>query len=240
MSNVRKIISRMSCYIMGVVWSFTLMIYLDQWPHCNWIYLVVPLLITCVAVVTIRGSRVGSIVAWTIAGLLTGPAFALLIPPVRVSSTRSPVNRAKSEMQNLSVAIEAYRIDHNAYPLACDKAWHTLPVNDSGVSVGYVSNLLTTPSAFCVSIPLDPFNKSGGPGTARQRYRYATNVSGCWIMSSVGYARKEKTKIEDYCDPKKANCDPKKFFSHFGVGTAVMYDSSNGTESDGEIVRTGP
>lgn len=59
-------------------------------------------------------------------------------------------------------------------------------------------------------------------------------------MSSLGPSRREEMRIEDFCDPKKANCDPAKFFSHLGPGTAVVYDPTNGTESAGEIVTTGP
>jgi hypothetical protein len=133
-------------------------------------------------------------------------------------------------------------MEHNAYPLACDNSGRVVPPDDARVSLGYVPNELTTPAAYTGVIPLDPFNeqKPGWDGTSRRRYRYATNCKTCWIMASVGPDRQEEMKIEDFCNPEKADCDPRKFFSHFGVGTAVLYDTSNGTNSKGEIVKYGP
>jgi hypothetical protein len=156
--------------------------------------------------------------------------------------TQSPAMRAKSEIRNMATSLETYRIDNEVYPPACDNYGRVVPYNKEGVSAGYLPLLLTTPVIYSETLPLDQFNKTkpGWAGTSKRLYRYATNGKGCWIMASVCYHGKEVMRIEEFCDPNKADCDPTKFFSHLGPGSAVVYDDTNGTESAGEIVKYGP
>jgi hypothetical protein len=146
-------------------------------------------------------------------------------------------------MRNLSIALEAYRIDHNAYPPAADEYGNVIPYDEGGASSGYAPCMLTTPKAYIVARPLDPFHKwpEGKPDRARMAwYRYATNGLRCWIMMSYGPDQDEDMAIEDYVDSKKGNCDLQLFLSQYGKGDAIQYDSTNGVFSSGDIIRVGP
>jgi len=158
-----------------------------------------------------------------------------LIPEPQI---RSRVARAKAEMRNLAANLEVYYIDHKAYPPAVDTDGKFLFHEDSetGISSGYVPWILTTPNAY----KADPFHKIRKRSDVYGPYRYATNGSTCWIMASPGPDENNDVRIEDFPDPDKGNCDPKRFLSHFGTGTAVEYDGTNGTTSSGDIVTTGP
>jgi len=156
--------------------------------------------------------------------------------------TRARAARAYGEMRTISIAIEVYSIDHKAYPPAVDINGKILFHEDSetGVSSGYVPWLLTTPTAYLSTIPMDPFHRTRKKPGPYGPYRYATNGSTCWIMVSPGPDENNDVRIEDFPDPEKANCDLKNFLSHFGIGTAVEYDGTNGTTSSGDILRVGP
>lgn len=153
---------------------------------------------------------------------------------------RSPVAKAKSEIRNLAVNLETYYIDHDTYPPAVDEKGKYIALGKSvpGISAGYVPHALTTPISYAASLPNDPFNKTSAK--TEGTYRYATNGLACWILTSNGPDGDADIKVENYPSKDKGNCSWKGFMSHFGVGTAVEYDGTNGTKSSGDIVRVGP
>jgi type II secretory pathway pseudopilin PulG len=178
-------------------------------------------------------SEVG--IAWMLVVFL----LAVAIPNFLEPSTRSPEARAKAEMRNLAVNLETYFLDFNAYPPAVDIEGRILPGDPerSMVSAGYVPWLLTTPIPYTSALPNDPFHKTsdGGHGP----YRYATNGTSCWIMTSRGKDLDDDIPIEDYPVPEIGGCKFKQFMSQFG-GPAIEFDATNGTTSSGDIIRVGP
>jgi hypothetical protein len=88
-------------------------------------------------------------------------------------------------------------------------------------------------------IPSDPYNKEKTSYAVQCRYRYATNGLDCWILMSYGPDLDEDMRIQDFVDPQKGNCDVHRFLSQYGQGTAVIYDTTNGTTSSGDIIKTG-
>jgi hypothetical protein len=167
--------------------------------------------------------------------------FFIVMPNFREAQVRAKVARAMSDMRTLATGLEVYVVDNNAYPPACDKTGRIVPFNSSGVSAGYVPGLLTTPIEYLSSIPLDPFNTIEGPGGTPDhfRYRYATNGLRR-ILSSAGPDGVAQTTIEDFCDPEKANGEWEVFVSKYAVGPGVVFDPTNGTKSNGDIIRVGP
>jgi prepilin-type N-terminal cleavage/methylation domain-containing protein len=152
-------------------------------------------------VMSINNRKGFTLIELLIVVAIIGILAAIAIPNFLEAQTRSKVARAVSEMRNLSVALEAYRIDHNSYP--CPTASDGQTFADAGTAgekmvgvdvrtgtVGDMGQNLTTPIAFIVSIPLDPFRKELPDTyylrTGRGRYRYGTNFLQCWIMSSFG------------------------------------------------------
>ncbi len=195
---------------------------------------------------------------------IIGILAAIAIPNFLEAQTRSKVARAKAEMRNLSVALEAYRIDHNSYPSpTASDGQHfadagtagermVAPGNDTTVgTVGDMGQGMTTPIAFIVSVPLDPFRKelptSYYATTGRGRYRYGTNFLRCWIMSSFG-PDQTMDGVDETAYPTLgataagvANCDLTQLLEQYGQGgIGIEYDATNGTTSVGDVIRVGP
>lgn len=169
----------------------------------------------------------------TVAGFAV--VYATLIPCYLELPIRSRAAEAQSAMRSLATGLETYCLEHKNYPPACDEAGNPVSYGEKGVSLGYIRRALQIQESD--SDVMDPFckkNKGVFPGSCY--YRYATNGSSCWILASLGPNGKADIKIEDFCDPKKANCDVRKFRMEY----AVLYDTSNGTTSDGDIIKTGP
>jgi type II secretion system protein G len=183
---------------------------------------------------------------------IIGILAAIAIPNFLEAQTRSKVAKAKSEMRNLAVALEAYRIDHNCYPCPTDDAGNLIVGVDTRTGCeGDMGQNLSTPVAFIVSIPLDPFRKTDADtyylGTGRGRYRYATNFLACWIMSSYGPDQSGDGVNETayptmgVSGPDVGNCDLTQFLIQYGQsGIGIEYDATNGTTSDGDVLRVGP
>jgi hypothetical protein len=242
MAEKRQGISVFLSYVLGLVWSVALMICLVAGMRISGLVLAGALLVTGAIVLVIKriGGRIYHsrwftlVVIFTVLGVPVVPGF-------RDASPRGKTSMVLSHMRGLADALESYRADYNAYPPACDNTGRVVPPNASGVSAGYLSLIPTTPRTYAPAIPLDPFNKRKEAGkTVNQPYRYATNGSTCWIITSVGADGREDIRIEDFCDPQKGDCDVSKFLSRPGIGIAVMYDVTNGTTSSGDIVRFGP
>jgi hypothetical protein len=177
---------------------------------------------------------------FTMAAPLGALPMAIAIPNFLEAKSRSKVARAKSEIRNLAVNLETYYIDHNTYPPAVDESGKVVPLGERGskVSAGYTPWMLTTPIAYTAVLPTDPFHEAEGGGNVL--YRYATNGSDCWILTSHGPDGDMDIEIAEYPKPNEGRCDPKLFFSHFGVGNAIEYDPTNGTKSSGDVYRVGP
>lgn len=71
-------------------------------------------------------------------------------------------------------------------------------------------------------------------------YRYATDGKDYWIMTGYGPDRDEDMRIEEYPLKEHAAGDLTGFLIQYGKGTAIQYDTTNGTASSGDIVRVGP
>jgi hypothetical protein len=60
------------------------------------------------------------------------------------------------------------------------------------------------------------------------------------MLASDGPDGDADIRVEEFPIPNKGNCQFELFMSHYGIGDAIEYDGTNGTESNGDIVRTGP
>lgn len=158
---------------------------------------------------------------------------AIAIPNFLEAQLRAKVAAAKSELRNLHTAIEAYRIDDWNYP----PDW-----NDPGRAAafpgdGYVEGVqerrpfddrlwmsflalgyLSTPVAYISSIPDDPFFTD-----AAYSYDQIDTPSQSWLLACMG--------------PDITVGDWRIIIISTGE-TSLWYDASNGTVSDGDIIRT--
>jgi len=181
---------------------------------------------------------------------IIGILAAIAIPNFLEAQTRSKVARAKSEIRNLAVNLETYYIDHNTYPPPVEdnnvrsNTYLTMVAPDEGVA-GMIPIAITTPISYTATLPADPFRKfdDGTPGL----YQYGTNFLSCWIMTSYGPDQSSTVDETNYptlippgASGTAGNCSFREFMDQFGIGPGVEYDASNGTTSQGDVVRVGP
>ena len=160
---------------------------------------------------------------------------AIAVPNFLEAQVRSKVSRVKADMRSCATALEAYCIDHNAY---IPDGYNSIPAGAGWWTLNY---MLTTPIAYISSLSAanDPFKVVDNP--AARLFRYTnfkftyldrlnnpsaynsySNIVGEWMMMSWG---------------------PDKLFGPDGsvegraYALVVIYDSTNGTVSAGDIVR---
>lgn len=181
---------------------------------------------------------------------------AIAVPNLLEAQTRAKVSRSMADIQTLATAVEIYRLDANYYPLpaavmaANGSIQYPMPSPmHSMYSHNFLAGSLTSPIAYVTSLSADPFIRpapepqrenelyyyqnfeyteklvalNGGsmPPTMIQRYR----AYGLWVMFACGPDRDRK-------DLAPARVGPA------GDLVNAMYDPSNGTVSNGDIIRT--
>ncbi len=184
---------------------------------------------------------------------------AIAVPNFLEAQTRSKVSRVKADFRALSTALESYVVDTNYYPVGMNAAGMQTDLSWSNLTC------LTTPVAYMTSVGFkDPFKPIGrfGPwlgygvsGNTSESYLYfylgngfstaktnetwaekdgvpATSMRKAWVLSSNGPDRCQDELQRTALGP----------VSH-GWSDAVyansIYDPTNGTNSGGDVGRTG-
>ncbi len=180
---------------------------------------------------------------------------AIAVPNFLEAQTRSRVSRAMNDMRTIAVAMESYRIDNNSY-IASDV---NSPLEGHGSYSAADRRLLTTPVAYCSSVPPDIFQIIAGRSAPGYRiYALSYNSAGnptyylypytAWmtwsygpdLVTNTGGYFSEKSVISN-----EALANPRIGVDRDGViintGTTgwygMRYDSTNGTTSWGDIYR---
>ncbi len=170
-------------------------------------------------------------------------AAPVFIPNIFWPETRPSVSTANAEMRNMAVSMESYYIDYGQYPFpASGASWAVVSGATTEALVGYTPHSLTTPVVHISSLPDDPFNSSATQNPnipSSYCYRYATTPATCWILCSNGPDQDIDMPLKRYVDLNDCGCDITKFLSQYG-GPAIEYDPTNGSNSNGDIIRTGP
>jgi type II secretion system protein G len=168
---------------------------------------------------------------------------AIAIPNFLSAQVRSKVSRTKSDMRSVATALESYCVDNNVYP------W---------TNNGYYTRLqrlqqITTPIAYLSSLPFDVFssdtdyaqkiypywdppyvfqlaglNPDGTGSSANTRFDLVPEMKDkivgsrqpMWVMLTMGPDRDYEPAVSPY--------------------QFEIYDPSNGTVSNGDIIRWGP
>lgn len=154
---------------------------------------------------------------------------AIAVPNFMEAQMRAKVARAKNDQRILATAMESYFVDWNDYPENSDESILSYGSQKFG---GLIR--LTTPVAFISSIPFDPFIAEASGSARIGPLTYEMASTGCRPLQPKGWAI--------------ASSGPDRN-DDFGPGiprypnenlTVTLYDSTNGTKSDGDIVRFGP
>ena len=190
---------------------------------------------------------------------------AIAIPNFLEAQTRSKVSRGKADMRTIATALEAYAVDHNAFP-QCHR-WGVVTWPGTGNNVRVLERL-STPIAYISNVVVkDPFSiryrvsealaadfNAGArvevaPGDHVARLN--SYIYQAW--SSYGRAQTEADSFES--NDKKGgawllhSAGPDATYHNLGgvlanetdVGDAIglIYDPTNGTVSFGSIYRVG-
>lgn len=181
---------------------------------------------------------------------------AIAVPNFLEAQVRSKVSRGKADMRSIATAIESYRVDTNKYPP--DYQYYQL--GGGSLSDQFADCCLgrvTTPIAFMTSLPKNVFTYRPGLGVwdgDPMWYGYKSDDSWReftwdsvvddpdatlvhhWVLVSVGPDQKSNNGEWAMYGEKILETVP----PYAGGGWGCLYDPTNGTVSDGDIVRVGP
>lgn len=178
---------------------------------------------------------------------------AIAVPNFLEAQVRSKVSRVKADMRSTATALEAYAVDHNAYPPPIEfksvspGVWQINEPPDDPFE-GFMTYRLTTPVAYISSLPIDVFEVS-------EENEHPKKVS--WHYSeqrtNENLSTPEPTFLKDLADQlhvSGATAIRWMMFSHGPDlthqdgspehGDPVLYDPTNGTVSRGDIYFFGP
>jgi type II secretion system protein G len=164
---------------------------------------------------------------------------AIAIPNFLAAQTRAKISRAKGELQTLATALESYYVDNNVWPQDGTETWTTQAY------YWYMPNQVTTPIAYISSNLLkDPFRGTINPGNdpLTTRYRYSNTGEGI-----LGRSANKAIYQRAFGGWRIVSLGPDKGYTPDadGKGTpyglwdiTIAYDPSNGTVSNGDIIRS--
>jgi prepilin-type N-terminal cleavage/methylation domain-containing protein len=180
---------------------------------------------------------------------------AIALPNFIEAQTRAKVSRARADLRTIATALEAYRVDMNAYPPARGPytemdASHLYDGYGRGCEYGFrtISLRLSTPIAYITHAALpDPFKRGGGEGmgfsyesglSADLAYCYHNVHQFAIVEMQGGWYPDDFT--HDYGYWRLFSVGPNRVYDvRFGeADLSWYYDPSNGVLSGGEIVRT--
>ncbi len=165
---------------------------------------------------------------------------AIAVPNFIEAQTRAKVSRVKSDLRTLATALESYYIDYGTYPPDGDDTQFF------NFDVMATLKVVTTPIAYAVALPFDPFNTDIPNDSALQilfpgdpPYTYVYNTFGNSL--GINLAASGPTPPDNNGSPDNyglSSPGPSRSFDS-AVGTPILYDPSNGTISVGDIHRFG-
>ncbi len=164
---------------------------------------------------------------------IIGILAAIAVPNFLNAQLRAKIAKAESEIRNIGLALESYRLDRNYYPPTMNENGQWREINSHRLYP------LTTPIAYMSSIPIDPF-LYGPPGT-RINDEQSTNYDTydyVDIWSHFAYAGMTIVTLPFRCCEWKVTSSGPDATNSWG--RAYTFDVSNGLRSWGDIIRTGP
>jgi len=180
---------------------------------------------------------------------------AIAVPNFLEAQTRAKVSRCRADMRTIVTALEAYSVDNNKYPPAADFGVGAGPQPTQDGFHARTPTYLTTPISYITSIPLDPFVRLGDPSYFTSALYPAESLVGSryayfnwpyYLAPSVGGANPSGFTTNfwgDYPEPWTGTWliygyGPDRTPFQGSGATFLPYDSSNGTISPGNVIRT--
>ncbi|PKO20044.1 hypothetical protein CVU37_00825 [candidate division BRC1 bacterium HGW-BRC1-1] len=182
---------------------------------------------------------------------------AIAVPNFLEAQVRSKVSRTKADMRSASTAIESYMVDWNKYPF--DGANAAGPMVAKMYNYWYLPKELSTPIAYITTVSYpDVFRQVAALTTWQARDIRYTCVDATWGstwdaangISPPTVSTYYRMLIAEYGAWKLNAAGPDRTYGPGGwlgkaaalgypAGSiALPYDATNGTVSDGDIIRT--
>ncbi len=165
---------------------------------------------------------------------------AIAVPNFLEAQTRAKISRAQADQRSVATALEAYAVDHNMYPPYDNPRDYALGF---GEPVVFIPTSITTPIAYMTSLPLDPFpgDRTGLDHSEPTTYFYMHNYEVIYLgkFQPAGHVHQHFLSLtgqERAVEWTLWSFGPDLDDDH---GT-TLYDPSNGTVSNGDMMRFGP
>lgn len=155
---------------------------------------------------------------------------SIAIPNLLQAQTRSKVARAKADVRSLATALESYHTDWNSYP--------PTPLDSLSDRTKRLT-FLTTPVSYITALPNEVFVRQ------RRREPYAfwsANLNDAMKHSTIYYYLVDENKRRGrwVLFSRGPDMDYEAAPEERGGGWLIYYDPTNGTVSNGDIMRFGP
>jgi len=165
---------------------------------------------------------------------------AIAVPNFLEAQVRAKVGRCKSDMRSMATALEAYSTDWNYYPPygRLDRSGgfqYPARQNDMNDKMSFVGPPITTPVAYLTTVPADPFatQLQGPPVIRLVEYLNLDQHVGNFSAPPPPFAPK---LIPAWGSWRMVAAGPDQDRG-LDIKQNIVYDPTNGTVSDGDIVR---
>lgn len=172
--------------------------------------------------------------AFTLVELLIVVAIIAILASIAVANfleaqARSKVARAENDLRAIATALETYRIDNRRYPPTPEES-----LSDRDRRLAF----LTTPIAYLSAIPPEVFSRKEREGYAF----WSSQLNDAMKVSPVyAYLPEEGMRRGRWALFSRApDLDYEVAVEEGGSGLLMYYDSTNGTTSNGDVMRFGP
>ncbi len=176
----------------------------------------------------------GSLSGFTLVELLIVVAIIAILASIAVQNfleaqIRAKTSRAESDLRTLATGLETYCVDLSSYP--------PTPLDSLG-DRGWRLKFLTTPIAYITSFPYEVFTKG-----EREPYAYwSPGLNDAMKYSSMYFYLFEEKKRRGRWAlfSRGPDIDYEAAIEEGGSGLLMYYDPTNGSTSNGDIMRFGP
>lgn len=168
---------------------------------------------------------------------------AIAVPSFLEARTRAAVSRTRADLSTIATTLEVYHVDHGRYPphgevLATGQV--NYPAIASGITtVEFTPGFpLTTPVAYLTALPRDPlYRPEGQEPEALLHYGYIQSERMAGILMARGFVASAEGILPTYGGWRLYASGPDGTKGP-DMKVNVLYDPTNGTLSQGDIVRS--
>ena len=182
---------------------------------------------------------------------------AVAVPNFLEAQVRDKVSRTQNDMRTMATACEAYRVDYNAYPIPVAVMASSLAVvypmpspNHNLYLQNFLPSAISTPISYLTGHPIDVFWQEFQQPFPEITYTYYIYMN--WeytrkLVADAGMALNvgQQARVRSFGDFVMFAAGPdgdRKDLAPSAAGVTSLingvYDPTNGTTSNGDIIRT--